>query len=272
MISAIFVGMSRLLAWCRGFAQPVAVLAFCALMAKAALMEVGEFQYAPWRQEIQIKPFIELTRLKEKSGSAPICIRTTSWFNQCWALFFLQGYKVEVPNPLLFLKNFYATIKGARTEQSDEAVVLTDKDRPQAIWRNEIFSLLQRIGPVEVMAIDAPNSVESIEGNTFIWLDNRFAELTIHSDADRQAVLEIGECWPGPSRPGDKNRTLVISVNGAKTEIETSPNLKISLGLKKGDNLVGLSCKERPTVDKLVSGETRILLLGIKGLTVRAEN
>ncbi len=270
MVVAIFVGMSRLLAWRRGFAGLVAVVAFCALMAEAVSVEVGGFRYAPWRQERRINPFFELTSLKKILGNAPVCIRTESWFNQCWALFFLRGNKVEVPNPLLFLRGFFSAIKADTTEPSKEALILTDEKKLPSVWHNEIFSLLEHLGPVEVMTIDAPNSVETIEGDSFIWLDNRFADLTVQSDGDRQAVLVIRECWPGPSRPSDTNRTLIVEVNSAKTEVRTSPNLKIPLTLKKGKNLVRLSCKELPTINKLSSSETRTLLLGIKGLAVRA--
>jgi hypothetical protein len=166
------------------------------------------------------------------------------------------------------LQNLYSAIKADATEQSKDAVVLTDEKRPRAVWHNEIFSLLDRSEPVELMAIDAPNGVETIEGDSFIWLDNRCANFTFYSDADRQAVLVIRECRPGPSRPGDTNRTLLVEVNGAKSEMPTSPNLRIPVTLKKGNNQVRLSCKEPPTVNKLPSGDTRTLLLGIKGFTI----
>ena len=118
---------------------------------------------------------------------------------------------------------------------------------------------------MELLGIDAPNSVETVQGDSFIWLNNQFADFTIYSDADRQAFLNISECWPGPSRPGDKHRTLIVEVNGARAELPALPNLKVPLKLNQGINLVRLSCKETPTVDKLSSGDTRTLLLGIKG-------
>jgi hypothetical protein len=268
LVVAIFVGMSQLLTWCRGFARPVAAVAFCALTAEAVSVEVDAFQYAPWREECRIKPFFELTNLKKISGTSTISICTQSWFNQCWALFFLRGYKVEVPNPLLFLGGFLSAIQADTNEQSKEALILTDEKKLRTVWHNEIFSLLEPLKPVEVMTMDAPNSVETIDGDSFIWLDNRFANLTVNSDADRHAVLVIRQCWPGPSRPNDTNRTLIVEVNGAKMEVPTSQNLKIPVTLKKGNNQVRLSCKIPPTVNKLPSGDSRTLLLGIKGFTV----
>ncbi len=245
------------------------VVAFCGLMAAAVVDEAEDFQYAPWRHDRRIQPFVELTRLKKISGDAPIRIQTQSWFNQMWAVFFLQRYKIEVPNPLLYLAASSTGLNRA-ADQSGAAFVLTDEKKSGAIWRNEVFSLLTRSEPVEVLAINAPNTVETVEGDQFIWLDNQFADFTILSDADRRAFLVIPECRPGPSRPGDPNRTLIVEANGEIVEVAAEGSLKIPLTLKKGKNLVRLACKEHATADKLSSGDTRTLLLGIKGFSVRA--
>ena len=268
-VAAIFVGMSELLARFRGLARPAVVVAFCGLMAAAVVDEVEDFQYAPWRQERRMQPFVELTKLKKISGDAPIRIQTQSWFNQMWAVFFLQGYKIEIPNLLLYLRAS-STGLNRGTDQSEATFVLSDEKKSGAIWHNEVFSLLTRSEPVEVLAIDAPNSVETVEGDQFIWLDNQFADLTIRSDADRRAFLVIPECRPGPNRPGDPNRTLILEANGETVEVPAEGSLKIPLTLKKGKNLVRLACKEHATVDKLTSGDTRTLLLGLKGFSVRA--
>jgi hypothetical protein len=130
--------------------------------------------------------------------------------------------------------------------------------------------LLNLSGPVEVLAIDAPNTVETVDGDRFIWLDNQFADFTIRSDADRQAFLVIPECRPGPSRPGDPNRTLILEANGETFEVPAEGTLKIPLALRKGKNFVRLACKEHATANKLSSGDSRTLLLGIKGLSFRA--
>ena len=270
IVAAIFVGMSQLLARYCGLARLFVLCGFCGLMAEAAIDEADAFQYAPWRHERRIKPFVELEKLKEISGDAPIRIQTQSWFNQMWAVFFLQGFKIEVLNPLLNLKTSSAGLSSHETDQSRATFVLTDEKRSGGIWHNDIFSLLNHSEPLEVLAIDAPNDVETVEGDDFIWLDNQFADLTIRSDVDRRAFLVIPECRPGFSRPGDLHRTLILETNGETVEIPAEGNLKIPLVLKKGNNLVRLACKEHATIDKLPSEDTRTLLLGIKGFSVRA--
>ncbi len=270
MVAAIFVGMSQLLARSRGLARLFAAFGFCGLVAGAVFDEVDNFQYAPWRHERRIQPFIELRKLKEISGDAPIRVQTENWFNQMWAIFFLQGYKIQVPNPLLYLKNSSTGLANRALDQSEATFVLTDEKRQAVIWHNDIFSLLSRPEPLELLAINAPNDVETVEGDKFIWLDNRFADLTIRSDADRRAFLVIPECWPGYSRPEDKKRTLIVEANGGSVEVPAEGNLKIPLALKKGNNLIRLACKEHATVDRLPSGDSRTLLLGIKGISVRA--
>jgi hypothetical protein len=270
MVVAIFVGTSQLLALCRGLARRVVIVALCGVLAGALFDEFDHFQYAPWRQERRIQPFLELTKLKEIFGDAPIRIATQSWFNQMWAVFFLRGYKVEIANPLLNLRDPSTGLNHGATEQRGGTLVLTDEKQTSAIWRNEVFCLLNHSEPVEVLTIDAPNGVEIVEGDPFIWLDNQFVDLTIRSDTDCQAFLFIPECRPGPSRPGDRNRTLILKANGETAEVPAEGSLKVPLELKKGKNLVRLECKEPATIDKLSSGDTRTLLLGIKGLSVRA--
>ncbi len=122
---------------------------------------------------------------------------------------------------------------------------------------------------MELLAVSAPNTLETVDGEPFLWLDNRFADLTIHSDADREAFLLIPECRPGPNRPEDPKRTLQIEQNGETVELPAKGSLKIPLSLKKGNNLVRLACKEAATVHKLPSGDTRTLLLGIKGFSIK---
>ena len=147
--------------------------------------------------------------------------------------------------------------------------MLTDEKKSGAVWHNKIFYLLARAEPVEILAVNAPNTLETEDGEPFLWLDNRFADLTIHSDADREIFILVSECRPGPSRPDDTKRTLLIEQNGETLEMSAKGSLKIPLSLKKGNNLVRLACKEPATVHKLASGDTRTLLLGIKGFTIK---
>ena len=269
MVLAIFAGMSRLRAWSPpGLARSVIVAALFGLMSVALFYEFAESQYALRGQERRIKPFLELTKLRDISASAPIYVLTESWFNQAWAVFFLQGYKLVVPNPLLNLANSVTGLNKVANEQPKGAFVLTDKPKAAAVWHNEVFWLTNREEPVEVLSIDAPNDVETVQGDIFIWLDNQFTDLTIRSNADRHAMLNLPECWPGPSRPDDPKRTLIVEINGEKAEFAVSPNLKVPLKLNRGNNIVRLSCKETPTVKNLSSGDRRTLLLAIKGFNV----
>jgi hypothetical protein len=223
MVLAIFAGMSRLLAWTPpGLARSVVVAALFGLMSVALFYEFAESQYALRGQERRIKPFLELTKLRDISASAPICVLTESWFNQEWAVFFLQGYKLVVPNPMLNLANSATGLNKVANEQPKGVFVLTDKPKAAAAWHNEVFWLTNREEPVEMLSIDAPNDVETVQGDIFIWLDNQFTDLTIRSNADRHAMLNLPECWPGPSRPDGPKRTLIVEINGEKAEFAVS--------------------------------------------------
>jgi hypothetical protein len=269
MVVAIFVGMSRLLALCRDRARPIVIAVCCAVMAGGLYDEIDHFQYAWWRQEQSLRPFVELTKLKKIVGDAPIRLQSQSWFNQMWAVFFLQGCRLVVSNPLFPLTNPATGLNNVALEQTKTVFMLGDRPRAGAIWHNDLFYLTNGEEPVEVVWIDAPNGVETVQGDIFLWLDNRFANLTVHSDADRQAFLVIPVFLPGPSRPEDPKRTLILEANGQTIEMPAEGNLKIPLALKKGNNIVRLACKESATVHKLASGDARTLLLGVKGFSVR---
>jgi hypothetical protein len=269
MVVAIFVGMSRLLALCRGLVRPIIIAACCAVMAGGLYDEIDHFQYAWWRQERSIRPFLELTKLKKISGNALIRLQSQSWFNQMWAVFFLQGCKLVISNPLFPLTNPATGLNNIALEQAETALMLGDRPRVGAFWHNELFYLTSGAEPVQVVWIDAPNGVETVQGDIFLWLDNQFANLTIRSDADRRAFLVIPEFRPGPSRPEDSRRTLICESNGQTIEMPAEGTLRIPLTLKKGNNVVRLACRESATVHKLASGDARTLLLGVKGLSVR---
>ena len=140
---------------------------------------------------------------------------------------------------------------------------------PVSGTEGKVYVFVMRRG-VELLDIDAPNTVESVKGDRFIWLDNRFANFIIRSNADRQARFVIPECWLGPNWPHDSKHTLLVEVNGEVTEVPISTNLNVPLTLRKGSNLIKLACKEPPTTNAFPSGDSRTLLLGIKGFEVKA--
>jgi hypothetical protein len=43
---------------------------------------------------------------------------------------------------------------------------------------------------LQLLEIDAPNGVDTVQGESFVWLDNQFAEITIHPDGNRQALRQ----------------------------------------------------------------------------------
>jgi hypothetical protein len=266
MLVAIALGMSRSLARATpGLVHSVVALAFCGLVGEALFTQVQNYQYAPWRVEHEIAPYLELKNLKRVSGDAPIRLLTRSVFNQEWAAFFLQGYDLAIPHPLGYLDQPIKGLRRVSGEPVKRSFLLSDGKMTEPIWQNKVFSLQNHTDPLELWEINAPNGVETVEGNCFVWLNNQSTVLRIHSDADRRASLNISECWPGPSRPGDERKTLMTDVNGTRAELPAVAHLHIPLPLHQGDNMVRLSCKEEPTIQHLASGDRRTLLLGIKG-------
>jgi hypothetical protein len=195
---------------------------------------------------------------------------THSIFNQEWAAFFLQGFNLRISQRLGYLSYLGPQLGKISGDQDKDCSFLSDRKIKGATWQNDIFLLQNHLDPLDLLEIDAPNGVETVQGDSFVWLNNKSTVITIYSDANRQAFLNISECWPGPNRPEDTKRTLIVEINGQRDESTASANLKVRLTLREGSNILRLACKEKPFVDRLASSDPRIMLLGIKGIGLTA--
>jgi hypothetical protein len=269
MVVAVALGMSKTLAWASpGLFRSVVALVFCGLLGGALFDQFENFKFAPWRGEQKIATYLELKNLGRILGDSPIRLLIQRPFNQEPASFFLQGYDLKVSHRLGYLSALHGGPPRVSVKQEKGSFLLSDGKIKEAIWHNEVFSFRSHLDPLELLEIDAPNGVDTVQGDSFVWLNNRFTVLTIHSDTNRQAFLNISECWPGPSRPEDTKRTLMIEVNGKGDELTAAADLKVRLNLRSGSNIVRLSCKETPSINPRSSGDTRIMLLGIKGIVL----
>jgi hypothetical protein len=142
------------------------------LAGKALFDQFENFKFAPWRIEHKIAPCLELKNLKRISGNAPIRLLTQSAFNQQWAVFFMQDYDLEISQRLGYLRGIRQGLRKISADQEKGCFFLSDGKIKEAIWHNEVFSLQSHLDRLELLEIDAPNGVETVQGDSFVWLNN----------------------------------------------------------------------------------------------------
>ena len=155
-------------------------------------------------------------------------------------------------------------------ESIPAAYNLVNRNIPEAVWKNDKFSLVavsDTFAPI--VAVDAPNGVETVDGASFVWLSNRSSSFLVDSPKEGQAILWARKIRCGPSRPNDTVRTVVVQTDTGIYEQRVEDAFSISLNLKKGVNWLQLRCRELPTLTVLPNGDRRTLLLGLEDYQIR---
>jgi hypothetical protein len=114
--------------------------------------------------------------------------------------------------------------------------------------------------------------VGQLNGQPFFWMGTTPTELRVYTIRAGTLVLRA-RFMPGPSLPkATVHRLQVESDAGhyAQVSIEGG-NQQITVPVQPGITTIRLTALDTPTVLKLANGDTRVLLLGVKGLTIRLD-
>jgi hypothetical protein len=273
IVAAIFVGSSKLLSYFGDRARLVVGTLVLAVFLGSAFNEAQNFPNAPWRSSVSMKSFLRLSEVKAITEGRALRLVTRGWFSQEWAYFFLQGNDVRILEPALHFRSLDSPVLGWRRYEDPRSLpefVLSDEPRTEAVWQDKGFWLSNRNDPAELIAIDGPSPQERYRHVPFLWLGNIPTTLVISSKSECTLVLTTDHCRIGPSRRNDPKRTLLWQIGDATNELPVTVSpLKLSFNATKGINLLKLSCKERPTVDRFPNGETRVLLIGLENFRIR---
>jgi hypothetical protein len=111
-----------------------------------------------------------------------------------------------------------------------------------------------------------------LDGRSFFWMGTTPTKLRVSTIQAGRLMLQA-HFQPGLSLPGTAvRRVLVESDTGYRKEISISAGeQQIMLPVQSGMTTITLTVLDTSTVAKLANGDTRILLLGVQGLTVRLD-
>ncbi|MDM8542680.1 hypothetical protein QUF90_16520 [Desulfococcaceae bacterium HSG9] len=127
---------------------------------------------------------------------------------------------------------------------------------------------------IMVYKIQNHNGLETVEGEPFFWIGKGDTEIRLLSSIHGTAEISA-EFFGGPSLPEKPyRRLLVLTDRDYESEIVILKNghLAIPFPVRKGENRIILRPLDKPTVDVHPNGDTRPLLVGVKGMVVKLNN
>jgi len=214
---------------------------------------------------LRIDAFSKLKNVPKIVDKRPIALICGDDFDQQWATFFLRNSNVFLQRFTTYLTAVPPAVQN-RVPQIPLEFVVTDYRPKDALWGNSRFRLVRTDLRPEIIAIDAPNSVEG-ERRNFVWLGNDPTSFYCTSDKEQVGCFSA-TAIPGPSRPEDTLRTVTIRSENETRRLSVSASFSCLIHLHKGLNRIEIWCNEQRSVLRLGNGESRNLLLGLKDFAV----
>lgn len=245
-----------------------AVVLATVLVAVVWTGRVHYLSHMPWMEARCISADSDLKELQRTTAGAPVILAVDNDFDYQWAAYYLRDADVLTPAPrgYLAMPHVQGLLANARKPRGDrQPFKLVSGQRTGAIWSNGTFSLVPG-DTSEILRVSNPNGVEVLGNDQFFWLGTKPATLVISAGRAGAALLMAKEFLFGPSVPGLPFRNLVTECGQHRTESRLTAGAKgIPIQFDIGTQECRVWCNDIPSVLKQPNGDTRPLLLGIKG-------
>lgn len=235
-----------------------------------------------WKaSEKSIVPFKQVETIKEMVGNEAILVAVNDGTGQKWAVYFLR----DVPIVLAEYKDYMAQShvvplmdRAKSIGLSDVHYILTDRigsfsfPHRSPLWTNRVSALWKLPGEhwIVVSGLQNANGIEDWGGEGGFWLGQGDTEIRLLS-AKAGWVVMRAHFIRGPSLPEKLDRQILVftnrGYNSTMTIAEDGPHT-IVVPVVAGRNRLVLRPLEQPSLPVLPNGDTRPLLLGIRGLKV----
>lgn len=197
-----------------------------------------------------------------------------------WAVYFLRDTSIYLSKYRSYMAQPHVVPlmnRAASPELSEVRLALTDAlgDPPvkgaEDLWTSGAYRLWALpVGPwILIAAINNPNGIENWAGTTGFWVGNRDTEIQLVSSSAGEASLE-GVVTRGPSLPGAPDRHLVLATDQGTQALDIAGDgvLALRFHVAKGRNWITLRALDLPTVSVMPNGDTRPLIVGVRGLSI----
>jgi hypothetical protein len=210
---------------------------------------------------------------------------STSMVN-AWLAYFARHNQIWLGNPR-FIDIDLATIPETRsivdlkTIPSDVLIlsrtnkpVIASTQKQTLLWSNSDYQLWKLDTSVGIvpLRLENQNGLETVDGERFFWIGQGDTILEVLTSTGGVLHL-VGAFLPGPSVTDRTGRKLLVMTDaGYQSQLTLlGGNRSISLPVPAGATKITLRPLDKPTKTVLPNGDTRPLILGVKGLTVRLD-
>lgn len=192
-----------------------------------------------------------------------------------WMVYQLRDLPIAYPQYNGYLAQAHVLPVMARSNapvDGGKYVLVGARDSAQGreVWQNQEFRLVVQAegeGVVTFGRMEAPNGVERVDGDTFVWLDRNPASLELHSSQTGTATLLL-EIIGGTS-VADSTTPLSVSVESAGTQISNldlyrGPSFTVRVPVESGVTRLVMRANYDGALGANPNGDMRVLLAGVK--------
>jgi hypothetical protein len=166
------------------------------------------------------------------------------------------------------------TITLTPLDEPSVAVTNGTDSRPLLLGVKGLAVVLQQasassIGQLALSGIENPNGLERVDGQQFFWIGQGTTVLHVKSNRSGMAQLSA-QFLLGPSLPEKIDRRLQITTNhGYQTQTTLGNGVDIvTVPIIAGTTNISIKSLDTPSQSETNQGDTRPLLLGVKGLQI----
>lgn len=273
-VPMIFVGTSWLSGSLPKQAESVSALGFAAIIVGGTLAQracspyTAPFHDAPLANARRIRKYEEIKGLQRLINDSTLVIACNDPFKYLWAYYFARDFSLE----LMDIKSYFVyspeILSDRRRSVDPPRFVLSDQRDSGEVWQNGEFWLF-RVSNQPHMALARPeNALEMLDGEDFTWIGNNPTQFEIISATKGKIRFSCREVVDGPSLPEKAVRSIKASVNGQAHILKAQDLYAFDFEVNRGVTSLEISCLDGPTQPRQANGDTRIMLVGLKGFRV----
>jgi hypothetical protein len=227
-----------------------------------------------WAEHGCVAKFRDLASLRFIAPDKSIVVNIEDAFSQLWAVYYLRDVNITLPHPVSYLGMPHILPVLRRAKPVDSLPIfgrLRDGVENGAVWTNGTFSVLPE-DVAQIVSVSNPYGLETLDGQPFVWIGTDAISFRVMVPRTGHYAIRGSAFVPGPSLPERSKRILEIAVGLKISHTEFGPDSNgIPVNLEKGENIIRIACLDRPTRLKMPNGDTRPLLLGIKGYRIEPD-
>jgi hypothetical protein len=273
-VPMIFVGVSRLAGPLHQPARTVVGVGFVLILLggtaaqRVASPLAAPFRDAPLTDSVRIRKYEEVSKLGRMIGGSTLAIACSDPFKYLWTYYFARKLPVQLVDYKSDLTYAVEALQLGRQPTGPLRFVLTDQPDQQAIWTNYQFWLSELSGQTYLLFSQSDNSLEHLDGELFTWIGNNPTKFEIISDTAAKVRFSCTSVIDGGSLPGRAERSVKVTINGKDRILRADDLYALDLHVDSGITFLEISCLDQPTRLLQTNGDTRIMLVGLKGFRV----